>query len=182
LNSSDREMEIALQSLSLSRTQADESLKLVGTITNTNPNPQLLFLRGVLEKQGHENDSLRSFTNALIASSDASVWQPFGFSEAEPIEQIIRYYLKQQQPRAALKLAERDITLQRKATANPTEDETRIESAQADLPKRKYQTLAARAAERKENARTELLELLSVAAEQIGDLDRAAELETTRLA
>ena len=182
LNSSDSEMEIALQSLSISTTQPDESLKLVVTITNTNPNPQLWFLRGVLEKQGHENDSLRSFTNALIATNDASVWQPFGFSEDEPTEQIIRLYLKQQQPRAALKLAERATTLQRQGAAEPSEDEARVETDQMDAPEKKYRTLGARAAERKENARAELLELLSVAAEQIGDLNRAAELETNRIA
>jgi tetratricopeptide (TPR) repeat protein len=182
LNSSDSEMEIALQSLSISTTQPDESLKLVVTITNTNPNPQLWFLRGVLEKQDHENDSLRSFTNALIASSDASAWQPFGFHEDEPIEQIIRLYLKQQQPRAALKLAERATTLQRKGAAEPSEPEARVETDQPDVPEKKYRTLRGRAAERKENARAELLELLSVAAEQIRDLNRAAELETTRIA
>ena len=182
LNSSDSEMEIALQSLSISTTQPDESLKLVVTVTNTNPNPQLWFLRGVLEKQGHENDSLRSFTNALIASTDASAWQPFGFSVDEPIAQIIRLYLKQQQPRAALKLAERTTTLQPKGAAEPSEDEARVETDQPDVPEKKYWTLRARAAERKGNPRGELLELLSVAAEQIGDLNRAAELETTRIA
>jgi len=182
LNSSDSEMEIALQSLSLSTTQADESLKLVVAITNTNPNPQLWFLRGVLEKQGHENDSLHSFTSALIATNDASVWQSFGFSEAEPMEQIIRLYLKQQQPRAALKLAERTTTAQRQGTAETPEDEARGETDQTDVPEKKYRTVAARAVARKESARPELLELLSVAAEQIGELNRAAELETTRIA
>jgi hypothetical protein len=45
----------------------------------------------------------------------------------------------------------------------------------------RYQTLGARGAMRQKNARAELLELLSAAAEQIGDLSRAAELEEARL-
>src|ERR1043166_2656587 len=45
----------------------------------------------------------------------------------------------------------------------------------------RYQTLRARTAVRQRNARAELLELLSTAAEQIGDLSRAAELEKARL-
>ena len=184
LNAADSEMEVALQSLSNSANgPAAESLKPVVAATRADPNPQLLFLRAVLEKQpGKENDSLASFTNALIATSDASVWQPFGFKEDGPLEQIIRLYLKQNQPRAALKLAERATTLQRKATADSTEDnETQVEIAPPVAPEKKYQTLSARAAARQENARAELLELLSVAAEQIGDLNRAAELETTRI-
>jgi hypothetical protein len=82
-----------------------------------------------------------------------------------------------------LKLAERATTLKRKGATDPTEDnETQVETAQPDAQEKKYQTLNARAAERQENARAELLELLSIGAEQIGDLNRAAELETTRIA
>ncbi|HEV7683050.1 MAG TPA: hypothetical protein VGO68_13055 [Pyrinomonadaceae bacterium] len=181
LNGSDSEIADVLQSLALSSTrQTEAAAKLILAQTSADPNPQLWFVRAVLEKQqGRETDSLSSFTHALIATSDTSIWQPFGLSEAEPIEQMIRLYLKQNQPRAALKLAERATTLQRKGT--PAEDEAAT-ADEPDGPAKKYQTLAAQTAERQEKSRAELLELLSIAAEQVGDLNRAAELETTRIA
>jgi predicted Zn-dependent protease len=201
LNASDNEMKVALHSLSLSSSgQADESLKLIVATANTDPNPQLWFMRGVLEKQqGHESGALGGFTNSLIATNDSSVWQAFVFSEDEPMEQIIRLYLKQNQPRAALKLAERATVLQGAGTTGTTSEatkdkETRIEPDQPRGPQRgspagvvvaaqkdRYQTLSERAAKRQEYARAEMLELLSQAAEQIGELNRAAELETTRI-
>lgn len=46
----------------------------------------------------------------------------------------------------------------------------------------KYQTLRGRAEARKQRAHGELLELLSLAAEQLGDLKRAREFEQSRLA
>jgi tetratricopeptide (TPR) repeat protein len=183
LNGSDSEMAAALESLALSSTrQTEADTKIILVQTSTNPNPQLWFVRAVLEKQqGREMDSLSSFTNALIATSDASVWQPFGMSEDEPIEQIIRLYLKQNQPRAALKLAERATTLQRKGAA-VVDEESATAPDRPDVPAKKYQALSARTTERQEKSRAELLELLSIAAEQVGDLNRAAELETTRIA
>ena len=186
LDPGDSEMAVALHSLSLlSAGHPDESIKLVVATENTNPSAQLRFLRAILEKQqGHEADSLNSFTNALILSGGASVWQAFGFSEDEPLQQIIRLSLKLNRPRAALKLAERDTTLQRKESAAQSTDdrEVTVEVAGPEVQEKKYQTLGARASKRQENARAELLELLSAAAEQIGDLNRAAELEKTRIA
>jgi cellulose synthase operon protein C len=199
LNAADNEMEVALHSLALSSSgQADESLKLIVATAKTDPNPQLWFLRGVLEKQqGNDNSSLASFTSALIAANDSSAWQAFVFSEDEPLEQIIRLYLKQNQPHAALKLAERVKALQGKSTTTEANEdkEARLETDQPrdpqqgspaeavpDARKNKYQTLSERAAERQEDARAELLDLLSQAAEQIGELNRAAELATTRIA
>lgn len=183
LNGSDSEMAAALESLALSSSrQPEEATKPVLAQTAANPNPQLWFVRAVLERQqGREADSLSSFSNALIATSDSSVWQPFGLSEDEPIEQIIRLYLKQNQPRAALKLAERANTLQRKGPSNEEEEPTAVPD-KPEVPVKKYRTLGTRRAERQEKSRAELLELLSIAAEQVGDLNRAAELETTRIA
>jgi hypothetical protein len=176
-------MAAALESLALSSSrQPEEATKPVVAQTAANPNPELWFVRAVLERQqGREANSLRSFTNTLIATRDSSVWQPFGLSEDEPIEQIIRLYLKQNQPRAALKLAERATTLQRKGQSNEEEESTAVPD-KPEVPVKKYQTLAARRAERQEKSRAELLELLSIAAEQVGELNRAAELETTRIA
>jgi tetratricopeptide (TPR) repeat protein len=119
LNANDTEMDVALQSLSLvSAGQIEEAVKVVASIESTNLNPQLSFLRGFLEKKrGREANSIDSFARALSASRESAVWQPFAFNEDEPREQIIRLYLKQNQPRAALTLATQDPGLQTKETA-----------------------------------------------------------------
>ncbi len=185
LNVTDSEMEVALQSLSLASTgRTDEAIKIVLATENTNPNPYLRFLRAFLEKkEGRDADSLDSFTRARTSSRESSVWQPFAFSEDEPLEQIVRLYLKQNQPRAALKLAERATALQPKASAaEPAESKPgKVETDESGVEESKYQTLRVRAAMRQRSARAELLGLLSAAAEQIGDLNRATELEKAKL-
>ena len=198
LNPADSEMAVALQSLALSTptlvngapvnadqlnaAQLSEAVKLVVTAEGSDPNPQLRFLRAILErKQGRDAASISSFASALIAGSDSSCWQAFSFSEAEPLEQIVRLYLKQSQPRAALKLAKRAAALQAKETGE-TGDSREVETAAPAAVEPKYQSLAARAVRRQENSRAELLELLSTAAEQTGDLNQAIELEKARLA
>jgi hypothetical protein len=53
---------------------------------------------------------------------------------------------------------------------------------EAEATSAQYQTLHQRAEERRRASRLSLLELLSIAAEQLGDLNRAYELEQLRLA
>jgi tetratricopeptide (TPR) repeat protein len=183
LNVTDTEMEAALQSLSLvSAGQIEEAVKVVTAIESTDPNPQLIFLRGFLEKkQGREANSIDSFVRALSAGRESTAWQPFAFNEDGPREQIIRLYLKQNQPRAALKLAAQEPGLQTKESAAGESQTDRILLDESEAAAKRYQTLHARTAGRQRNARADLLELLSAAAEQIGDLNRAAELEKARL-
>jgi hypothetical protein len=176
-------MEAALQSLSLvSVGQIEEAVKIVAAIESTDPNPQLIFLRGFLEKrQGREANSIDSFVMALSTGRESTGWQPFAFNEDGPREQIIRLYLKQNQPRAALKLATQEPGLQTKESA-PGESQTdKVLLDESEAAAKRYQTLHARTAVRQRNARADLLELLSSAAEQIGDLNRAADLEKARL-
>jgi cellulose synthase operon protein C len=185
LNLTDSEMAAALQSLSLAATgQSDEAIKLVGSTESSNPNVYLRFLRAFLEKQaGHQVDALASFTRALSSSRESDVGQAFGFSEAEPLEQVVGLYLSQNQLRAALKLAERVTALQQKGSPSESEESKQdsVEIEVSEVDQKKYQTLRVRALARQRNARAELLELLSVAAEQIGDIERAVELEQARL-
>lgn len=185
LKANDTEMDAALQVLSLtSADQIEEAVKLVESNERTDPNPQLTFLRGVIEKkQGREANSLDSFTRALMASRDSKVWQPFAVNEDKPLAQIIRLYLKQNQPRAALKLATQDPDLQPNESAadDGERQPDKVAIDESEVETKRYQTLRARTAVRQRNARAELLELLSTAAEQIGDLSRAAELEKARL-
>ena len=127
LNATDSEMAVALESLSLaSAGQIDEGIKLIATAESANPNPFLRVLRALLEKKrGSESDSLTSFTSALIAGRESPAWQAFDFLEDDPVSQIIRLYLQQNQPRAALKLAERIAALQPNQRANEKTDSCR---------------------------------------------------------
>ena len=90
--------------------------------------------------------------------------------EDEQLEQLVALYLKENQPGAALKLAERVAAFQPQ------------NSAAQEATAARYQTLQQRADERRRASHVNLLELLSNAAEQLGDLNRAYELEQVRLA
>ncbi|HZN01847.1 MAG TPA: hypothetical protein VFB70_20735, partial [Pyrinomonadaceae bacterium] len=169
LNPSDSEMSVALKSLSLaSAGQFSEAVKLLaGPETR---GPYLRSLRAISEKKaGLNQESRNSFTRALVESQESTAWQSFAFLEDEPLEQIVALYLKENQPSAALKMAERVAAFQ------PNKNQVQETAAG-------YQTLHQRTEERRRASRVNLLELLSLAAEQLGDLNRAYELEQTRLA
>jgi hypothetical protein len=185
LTAADNEMETALESLALSASGRNEDgLKLVIQVESTTPNSSLRVLQAFLEKKlGREADALKSFSQAMIEGRDASTWESFGFVEDAPLEQIMRLYLKQKQPRAALKLAESLEALRIKTSGDSgrANDRKTDEIDSASLISEKHLTLRARTDQRRLEARLELLELLSAAAEQIGDLKRADELAQTRL-
>jgi hypothetical protein len=107
---------------------------------------------------------LSSFTRASIARN-------------EPLEQIVSLYLKQNQPRAALKFAERVPAFQ----TNKNFSETEETGTSLHLALERYQTLRQRSEQRERTTHMNLLAMLSIAAEQIGDLNRAVELERLRL-
>ena len=131
----------------------------------------------LLAVSGKKDEAIQNL-NAIIADRDATralrsqaLWLrpeidgsgPATF-EDDALEQTIAMYLKQNQPRAALKMAEQLA----KIDIQPSFE--------------RYQTLRERAQNRKFATRINLLALLSAAAEQIGDLNRAVELEKQRLA
>ncbi|OLE55473.1 MAG: hypothetical protein AUG51_03165 [Acidobacteria bacterium 13_1_20CM_3_53_8] len=186
LDTNDSEMKVVLESLALSSAgRIEQAIELVKGIENINPNPYLKMYRALLEKRlGHEADSLKNFVEALIASRDSTAWQSFSFNEDEPLEQIIRLYLGQNSPRAALKLAERDNNLQpaQNGVANEALGAEQSVEAEANAVERNiYQTLRVRAGVRERDARAELLEMLARAAEEIGDINRAVALERARI-
>jgi cellulose synthase operon protein C len=168
----DTEMSLALESLSLtSAGQVSEALKLL--VGNDAPNAYLTSLQAIIEKQaGANGESLNSFTRALVESRESAAWRAFAFLEDEPLEQLVALYLKENQPGAALKIAERVAAFQ--SNKNSVEER--------EVAVARYQTLQQRAEARTRASHVNLLELLSIAAEQLGDLNRAYELEQLRLA
>jgi hypothetical protein len=179
LNAGDTEMNTALEALSLSAAgQGGEAIKLIAAAENTMANEYLTSFRAILERRSASAaDALNSFTRASNASQKPAASKAFEFVEDEPLEQIVSLYLKQNQPRAALKFAERVEAFQTKKNADEQNNETAI---RADHPER-YQTLRERAQHRERAARANVLAMLSVAAEQLGDLNRAEDLERLRL-
>jgi tetratricopeptide (TPR) repeat protein len=171
LSPKDRELNLALESLSLtSGGRFSEAVKLLAEAENDAPNVYLRSLRAVVEKQAGNNvESRNSFTRALVESRESGAWKSFTFLEDEPLEQLVALYLKENQPAAALRVAERVIAFQQKSSA-------------AEAIKGRYQTLPQRAEERGRASHVNLLESLSIAAEQLGDLNRAYALEQLRLA
>jgi len=171
----DTEMNVALESLSLAAAgQFNEGAKLLAGAENSAANAYLRSLQAMLEKKaGANGESRNSFTRALVDSQDPRAWQSFAFVEDEPLEQIVALYLKENQPAAALKMAERV------AAFRPNRDSA-VQLDREELVAR-YLTLPQRAEERRRASHVNLLGLLSLAAEQLGDLNRASDFEQLRL-
>jgi hypothetical protein len=181
VNASDTEMNTALEALSLSSTgRVDEAVKLIAAAEPTLPNEYLTSLRAITERSASTADALNSFTRGLIAARETKVSMSFGFVQDEPLEQIVALYLKQNQGRAALKVAERVAAFQTNKNSTTQTDETGKRPLLGGFER--YQTLRERTQNRQRASRANLLALLSIAAEQIGDLNRAVELEQLRLA
>jgi tetratricopeptide (TPR) repeat protein len=193
IDAGDDEMLAALDALSLSSAgRSDEAVKLIGRMKAANPNPYLSFFGALLEKRGQSADAQEAFVHTLVAQRDAQLTEAFLFEDS-PLRQIIRSYAVKGQPRSALLASELDPTLKKSGGDDAERDEnvdsgddvgqdTQVEAA-ASIGKggSRYRTLRELGAEREIQSRVELLELLSGAAEQVGDLDRAVEFEKVRL-
>lgn len=177
LSPNDGEMSVALESLSLSSAgKFSDAVTLLHKGETDTPSAYLISLQAVVEKRAGLNaESRDSFTRALVQSRESNAWQSFVFLEDEPLEQIVALYLKDNQPEAALKTAERVAAFQPHRDSAEQSDQTEITTAS-------YQTLPERTEERRRASRLNILELLSLAAERLGDLNRAYELEQLRLA
>ncbi len=174
LNASDIEMNAALDALVMKAVGVGEAFNMIRTTETSIPNEYLISLHAVLAKNSSAADALNSFTTALIAARESTASKSFAFVEDAPLEQMIVLYLKQNQPRAALKVAERVPAFQTNKDATPV--------AQTDNTIARYETLRERAQHRQRVTAANLLAMLSNAAQQIGDLNRAIELERRRLA
>jgi hypothetical protein len=225
-NALDQEMNVALEAISLSYGgRVEEAIKLLSTVETANPNPELKYFHALLLKRsGNDAAALDGFVKALISSQDTQAAQAFAFNEDGPLPQLVLLYLALGQPRAALKLAEREPALNPEDVKQNEQAVTQDENAENDESlkddenikdddetvkvdevvkddeaaattqvaagpvksvrdeRQAYLTLNARAEERLAQTRLSLLGLLSEAAEQTGDLDRALKLARGRLA
>jgi cellulose synthase operon protein C len=176
----DREMVAAVEAQSiLSRGRPDDAIQRLNDAVMSNPSAQLKLFRALSQKNaGREGEALQSLLDSMIAFGDAWVATPFGATEDEPRWQAIRLCAKQGRPRAALRLAGADERLKGQSAANqPTiADDERINGA-----KTRFISLPERSSRRQSQSRLDLFGLLSVSAEQIGDLEKAIEFETARL-
>jgi hypothetical protein len=179
----DQEMVVAVEAQSLSsRGQANEAIKRLNDAVAANPSGQLKLLRALTQKNaGQDREALQSLLDSMIACGDAWIATPFAATEDEQRWQIVRLYAKQNRHRAALKLAGVDERLKGQSAASPppTGDG---EAARAEKTKPRFATLASRSNQRRSQSQIELLALLSVSAEQTGDLEKAIEFENARLA
>jgi tetratricopeptide (TPR) repeat protein len=176
----DREMVVAVEAQSLlNRGQANEAIKRLNEAAANNPSVQLKLFRSFLQKNaGQEREALQTLLAATIAGGDAWLAGPFSATEDEQRWQIVRLYAKQGQPRAALKLAAVDERLKGQSQSLSATD---VEVERTEKAKARFNSLAARSGYRQQQSQIELLALLSVSAEQIGEFGRAMEFERARL-
>lgn len=167
----DTEMIAAVEALAaFDRGQSAEAARLVGKANI--PSVQLQMLRAVfLKRTGQEREALSEFLASQTVASEASAMAAFGSGEDEFRWQLVRLFARLDQPRAALKLAGADERLRGAAAAEVEE----LKPTSARLL-----TLQVRATERQRQSRLELLALLSLSAERIGEFDKAADFESAR--
>jgi tetratricopeptide (TPR) repeat protein len=176
----DQELVAAVEARSmLSRSQSDNAIKRLDDAVRSSPSAQLKLFRALSQKNaGRESEALRSLLDSMISFTDAWVAAPFGATEDEQRWQVIRLYAKQGRSRAALKLAGADERLKGQSAINQLAgaDDGRIDRA-----KTRFISLSDRSSLRLFQSQLDLLGLLSISAEQIGELEKAIEFETARL-
>jgi tetratricopeptide (TPR) repeat protein len=176
----DREMVAAAEAQSnLSRGQSDNAIKLLDDAVTSGPSAQLKLFRAIAQKTaGRETEALQSLLDSMIAFNDPWVAAPFGATEDEPRWQAIRLCAKQGRSRAALKLAGADERLKGQSAANQPAGAV---DERNDRAKARFISLPERSNLRQSQSQLDLLGLLSISAEQIGELEKAIEFETARL-
>ncbi|MGH9753569.1 MAG: tetratricopeptide repeat protein, partial [Blastocatellia bacterium] len=176
----DQEMVAVIEAQSmLSRGQSDNAIKRLNDAVASNPSAQLKLFRALsLKNAGRESEALQSLLDSVIAFGDAWIAAPFGATEDAPRWQIVRLCAKQGRPRSALKLAGADERLKGQSAVNQpaSADDERIDNA-----KTRFISLSERSSRRLSQSQLEMLGLLSISAEQIGELEKAIEFETARV-
>ncbi|MBO0724463.1 MAG: hypothetical protein J2P52_02595 [Blastocatellia bacterium] len=174
----DPEMIASVEAQSMfSSGQSDNAVKRLDEAMASSPSAQLRLFRALSQKNaGREGEALLSLLDSMIAFGDAQVAAPFAATEDEQRWQVIRLYAKRGLPRAALRLAGADERLKSQSASPTSIDDERIDRAKTRLI-----SLSARSSRRLSQSQPELFGLLSISAEQIGELEKAIEFETARL-
>jgi tetratricopeptide (TPR) repeat protein len=182
--SKDTEMLTALEALSLVRAgRGTEARALVATLDAADPNPYVRAFRALLDEQDKQWDAARaSLTGTLSAGQTFESWPAFGESDGAGLRHLLRAYLALGQPRAALRLAERDPSLTRTREQAADAQAADAEDSVHERVRAAFQTLTARAQAQDLSARRELLGQLSAAAEAMNDMARALAFEQARFA
>jgi hypothetical protein len=121
---------------------------------------------------------LQSLLDSMIGFSDAWIAAPFDATEDEPRWQVVRLCAKQGRPREALRLAGADGRLKGQSAAIQS---AFVDVERIDKAKTRLISLSERSSRRRSQSQLDLLGLLSISAEQVGDLEKAIEFETARL-
>jgi tetratricopeptide (TPR) repeat protein len=179
----DQEMAAAVEAQSmLSRGQPDGANKRLDDAVTSSPGAQLKFFRALSQKNtGRESDALSSLLDSMIAFGDESVAAPFGATEDEQRWQVVRLCAKQGWHRAALRLAGADERLKGQSAANQPAGPAGMDDERVERAKTGLISLSERSSRRLSQSQLELLGLLSISSEQIGELENAIEFETAKL-
>jgi tetratricopeptide (TPR) repeat protein len=196
----DEEMTAALKARELwTEGRAPEATELLKRIAANDPNPLLEFFLGLLDAQsGRADEAAEAFAASFRPQTNDEVSSAFGSDEDPPLRQLIRLNVNAGRPLAALKLAALDTELlsqegvgvagrESDGGDEKSVDENSVESSGAGASVETTQgatglrTLDERASLRSDASAAELLGLLSAAAEQVKDYDRAVEFERSRL-
>ncbi|HYX40045.1 MAG TPA: hypothetical protein VE821_00030, partial [Pyrinomonadaceae bacterium] len=111
--SRDEEMLTALDALALNVAGRNaEARALAAKLDAAEPNPYVRSFRALLDvRDGQTESALASLTNTLVGSQSNDAWSAFGLPAGAAQRELMRVYLALGQPRAALRLAERDAGL-----------------------------------------------------------------------
>ncbi|MFL6332864.1 MAG: tetratricopeptide repeat protein [Pyrinomonadaceae bacterium] len=172
----DEEMIVALKAKELmTEGRAAEAADILKRAANDDPNPLLEFFLGVVAAQGgRAAEAADAFTSALRSQAGEGLLSAFGADEESALRRLIRLHISAGRPLAALRLASLDKELASGASADARDDVNTDDAAS-------FHTLKERADARRAASASELLGLLSAAAERVKDYDKAIEFERPRL-
>ncbi|MBV9924579.1 MAG: tetratricopeptide repeat protein [Acidobacteria bacterium] len=186
---SDEEMAAALRARELTAEgRAAEAADLLKRAAETGANPMLEFFFGVAaEKAGRAAEAAEAFTSALRSQADEELSTAFGADEETALRKLIRLHVSAGRPLAALQLASLDKELGSSTLedVNVSDNEETNDAAStngaAQPSSSGFRTLKERAEARGAASVSELLGLLSAAAERVKEFDKAIEFERSRL-
>jgi tetratricopeptide (TPR) repeat protein len=166
LQTKDSEMSNAIEAIALWKNgNSDRAIQTLET--GEFQTPQILFLKAIIAETSNQNEiALKAFLDAQKSSVEFGATS--GFAQENPLFQIIRLYSGEGKPLAALKIAER------------FDENLKAAGQEFQISDFKFQTLDERARENYQKSRLEIFELLSKAAENIGELSKATEFEKSR--